>query len=261
MVPRPGRKIHAILSRKMQLVIIRRTVYNGETMSVTGLLYHLEELDSEIERQEDALAKGKAALGDHRVLDAAKARMDAARASLDELKRRHRAAEAEVDDIIARIQSDEEKLYSGKITSPKELSSLQQEVTLEKSRSDELENKALEIIEKVEEAEQGLNAVSAAFEKLEKDWQANQEKLAVRIEELTASLAVLRDERQEQAEQIDPADLKLYTDIRARKKPAVSRVEQGICQSCRIQPSSSAMQRARAGQPVTCSCGRILYIS
>ena len=50
--------------------------------------------------------------------------------------------------------------------------------------------------------------------------------------------------------------------VSRQKKPAVARVEQGICQACRISLSASGLQHARSGQPVQCgTCGRILYIS
>lgn len=230
-------------------------------MTVTAQLYHLEELDSEIEREEETLAKNKARLGDRRVLDAARARLDAARSNLDDIKRQHRAAEAAVDDVINKIKTEEDKLYGGKVTSPKELTDIQHEVTIIKSRNDELENRALEIIEKVEEAEQNVAAITAAFKKLQKDWQADQARLAAEIEKLTADLMNLNKQRQTLAGQIESSALTLYERIRKQKKPAVSRVEQGICQSCRISPSVSALQRSRGGQAVTCSCGRILYSS
>ncbi|MCJ7604862.1 MAG: hypothetical protein MUO19_02365 [Dehalococcoidales bacterium] len=229
-------------------------------MTVTVQLYQLEELDSETEREEETLAEEKARLGDRKLLDTAQARLDAAKSSLDDLKRQHRSAEAEVDDIISRINGEEGKLYGGKVTSPKELSSLQHEVSLMKTRNDELENKTLEIIEKVEETEQNVAAITAAFDKLQKDWQAEQERLTAEIEKLTASLTTHNKQRQTLAAQIESSSLTLYDRIRKQKKPAVSRVEQGICRSCRTSPSSSAMQRARAGQAITCDCGRILYI-
>ncbi len=228
-------------------------------MTQTEDLYQLEQLDAAIEDDEAALAAARARLGDRRVLEAAAVKLDAAKQDLEERRTKHRAAEADVDDITARIESEEQKLYSGTIFNPKELNSLQHEVTTEKERRDALENAALEIIDGVEQAEQAVSELTAACARLEKDWEAMQVKLQGDIERLTGTLETLRKDRDKAAAGIEKAALDLYGRIRQQKKPAVSRVEQGICQSCRIQPPVSSLQRARAGQAATCGCGRILY--
>ncbi len=230
-------------------------------MAVTKQLYDLELLDSEIEREEKAFADNTAKIGDRRLLDAAALQLDGLKKDLAELKTQHRLAEAEVDDLLAKINADETKLYSGKVTSPKELTSLQQEINLEKARGDELENKALAIIDRVEAAETKVNRGIASFEKIEADWNADQQRMKAENEQLTASLGQLRRQRADLVAQLDGETLQLYERIRQQKRPAVSRVEQGICQSCRVAPSGSALQRARSGQPVQCHCGRILYVT
>jgi len=230
-------------------------------MAVTKQLYDLELLDSEIEREEKAFAENAAKIGDRRLLDAAALQLEGLKKDLAELKTQHRLAEAEVDDLLSKIAADETKLYSGKVTSPKELTSLQQEIAMEKARSDELENKALAIIDRVEEADNKVDRGTASFEKIEADWNAGQQRMKAENDQLTASLGRLRQQRADLAAQLNGETLQLYERIRQQKKPAVSRVEQGICQSCHVAPSASAMQRARSGQPVQCSCGRILYVT
>jgi predicted nucleic acid-binding Zn-ribbon protein len=230
-------------------------------MTQTEDLYALEQLDLAIENDEAKLADDRAKLGDRKVLDAAQRQVEAAKQDLQDRHSRHRAAEAEVDDITAKIESDEQKLYSGTIFNPKELNSLQHEVTLEKARRDELENAALEIIEGVEKAEANVARMTATLQKLENDWLAEQERLKGDIERLTVALEKLHQDRDAAAAKIDRAALDLYGRIRQQKKPAVTRVERGICQCCRVSPSVSALQHARGGQADTCSCGRILYVA
>jgi predicted nucleic acid-binding Zn-ribbon protein len=231
-------------------------------MAVTRQLYQLQELDLEIEQEEQTLVEKTGQTGVRDVLDAASSRIESEQKNLDELRRRHRDAEAEFDDLESKIATTEEQLYSGRITNPKELSGLQHEVTTMKARSDELENKALEIIDRVEAAETSLAAAKDDYKKLEAAWQSQQKQLAVEIDKLNASLAGLKEKRRQLAGQIDSAAIKLYEKIRQQKKQAVAKVEQGICRACRISLSASALQRARSGQPVQCgTCGRILYIS
>jgi len=231
-------------------------------MTVTRQLYQLQELDIEIEQEEQSLAQKTAQLGDRTVLDEARAKLDSEQKDLDELRHRHRDAEAEVDDLLSKISATEDQLYSGKVNNPKELSGLQHEVATLKEKSDELENQALEIIDEVETAEKSLAAATEAYAKLEEEWQHQQQQLSIEIDKLKKSLADLNENRRQTAEQIDSPTLTLYEKIRQQKKPAVAKVEQGICRACRISLSASALQRARSGQPVQCgSCGRILYIS
>jgi len=231
-------------------------------MAITRQLYQLQEYDTEIEQDEASLSAKTGQLGDRTVLETARKQLAAQEKELEELRHRHRDAEAEVDDLLSKIADAEGKLYGGKINNPKELSSLQHEVTTMKARGDELENHALEIIEQVEAAEKAAAAATGDYARLEKDWQAQQKELAAEIERLKASLADLNAKRQQLAGQIDGPTLTLYERIRQQKRPAVAKVEQGICRACRISLSASALQRARGGQPVQCgTCGRILFIS
>jgi predicted nucleic acid-binding Zn-ribbon protein len=231
-------------------------------MAITRQLYQLQELDLEIEQEELSLSQKTDQLGNRDVLDEAQNRLDSERQRLDELRRQHRDAEAEVDDLLSKISATEEQLYSGKVTNPKELSGLQHEVAMMKDKSDELENKALEIIDQVEAAEASVTAATGEYGKLEAEWQLLQHQLSDEIEQLRKSLADLNEKRRQLAGQIDASALKLYEKIRQQKQPAVAKVEQGICRACRISLSASALQRARSGQPVQCgTCGRILYIS
>lgn len=231
-------------------------------MAITRQLYQLQELDLEIEQEEQDLAQKTGQLGVRDVLDMSQVHLDSEKQRLDELRHQHRDAEAEVDDLLSKIAAAEEQLYSGRITNPKELSSLQHEVTTMKARSDELENKALEIIDRVEAAEASVTAATGEYQKLEDAWNHQQKQLVYEIEQLKASLADLKKKRGQLAGQIDSPTLELYEKIRQQKKPAVAKVEQGICRVCRISLSASALQRARSGQPVQCgTCGRILFIS
>jgi predicted nucleic acid-binding Zn-ribbon protein len=231
-------------------------------MTSAKQLYELQELDTEIEQEEQSLAQKNSLLGDKKVLDQAQSRLSTEEQDLEVLKRQHREAEADVDDILSKIAEVEGQLYGGKITNPKELSSLQHEVTTMKTRSEKLENKTLEIIERVEEAEKKVSETATDYQRLEDEWQQEQKQLSTDVTNLKASLADLKLKRKQLSTQINPSALALYERIRQQKKQAVVKVEQGICRACRISLSASILQKARSGQPVQCgTCGRIVFIS
>ncbi len=231
-------------------------------MAITRQLYQLQELDNEIESEEQSLAVKTNQLGKRLELDTARDRLASAQEQLKELNHQRRDAEGELDDALSKISTAEGQLYGGKITNPKELSSLQHEVNTLKNRSDQLETKALEVIDQVEEAEKSTAALSQEYQKLEEEWHVQQKQLGDDIERLKSSLADLKQKRQQAVGQIDASAVNLYEKIRQQKKPAVSKVEQGICHACHISLSAAVLQKARSGQPVQCgTCGRILFIS
>jgi predicted nucleic acid-binding Zn-ribbon protein len=231
-------------------------------MAITRQLFQLEELDAEIEKKDLSLEQKKSRVGNRDALDAVEARLAVEQQQLNEIKHQHRDAEADVTDHLAKIAEIEDKLYSGKITNPKELTSLQHEVTTMKALTEELENQTLEIIDSVEETESVVTQSTGELNRLETEWHQEQKQLSEEITQLQNDLTGLHRQREELAAQLDKSALSLYERIRQQKKPAVSKVERGICRACRISLSASALQRARGGQPIQCgTCGRILYIS
>ncbi|MFA5308375.1 MAG: hypothetical protein WC370_02680 [Dehalococcoidales bacterium] len=231
-------------------------------MPITKQLYELQEFDNDIESTSQTLVLKTGQLGRRDTLDAAQSTLDAAQKRLADLKHARRDTEGQVDDILSKIEAAEKQLYGGTIKNPKELSNLQHEITNLKNLNDPLENKVLDIIEQVEETEQQVTALIKDYAGLEDEWGKQQTQLAADIELLKKVLSGLREKRRQLVEQIDDAAVALYEKVRQQKKQAVARVEQGICQTCRISLSASALQRARSGQPILCgSCGRILFIA
>lgn len=230
-------------------------------MSVAKQLYQLQEVDLEIEASEQTLSQLSRQLGDNRVVVEAQARLTSAQEQLAELKRRQRSAEGDIDDLVSKITAVEEQLYSGRIMNPKELSSLQHEVELLKTKRDQLETKALEIMDQVESTEASVTAITSEFNKLEAEWHHQQQQLSTDIEALKSKLSDLGDKRQRHSAEIDSWAVTVYDTLRKQKGQAVVKVEQGICRGCRISLPVSELQQARSGNLVQCSsCGRILFL-
>ena len=86
---------------------------------------------------------------------------------MDELRHQQHSTEWEIDDITSKINTAEGQLYGGRITNPKELSGLQQEINVLKSHRDPMETKALEIMDQVELTETSVATTSDELKKLE----------------------------------------------------------------------------------------------
>jgi len=230
-------------------------------MSIARQLYRLQEVDLEIESNEQALRRLVSQLGENREIVEAQTKLTSEQRRLDELKHQQHSAEWEIDDLVSKVTAAEEQLYSGRIKNPKELTNLQHEVDILKVKRDQLENRALEIMDQVESTEASVAAKSSELNRLETEWHRQQEQLSVEIETLKSKLSDLEQKRQLMSTEIDPQAVVVYDKLRQQKGQAVAKVEQGICRGCRISLPFSELQQARSGNLVRCSsCGRILFL-
>ena len=230
-------------------------------MEVARQLFQLQQIDLEIESRELALSQKQSLIGKNEAVLLVQERLASQQKQLEELRHQQRSAEWKIDDLAAKIKKAEDKLYSGKIGNPKELTSLQQDVNMLKATCDQEETAALGIIERVEEAESRLAATRNELSRVEADYQAQQTQLSTDIAQLETELSGLQEQRRQLSLQFDAATISIYERLRKSRGQAVAKVKQGICQGCRISLSSSQLQQVRSGSLVHCgSCGRILYL-
>lgn len=231
-------------------------------MSIAKQLYQLQEIDLEIESNERALSRIARQIGESAEVVAAQTRLELASKRLEELEHQQRSTEWEIDDITSKLAAAEEKLYSGKIRNPKELTNLQQEVEGMKVRRHQLEDKALEMMEQVELVTTNVANLSKELKRLESEWRSQQQQFSSEMERLKTALSGLKHKRGLLLAKIDPQSVAFYHELKKQKATAVARVEQGTCSGCRISLPTSELQQARSGNLVQCSsCGRILFLA
>ena len=233
-------------------------------MSTGRQLYELQEVDLGIEAKREALSLAESRLGESQALAEARVLLAQEEESLAELQHNQRLGEWEVEDLRAKIALLEEKLYAGSVKNPKELASLQSQVENLKRRRRELEDKVLDIMTEAETMQKRLSITSAEAERIEEKWREEQASLLREQAELSTALAALDQKRKDLISRIDAASLELYQVLKDKRQGrAVAKVEQGMCQGCRIVLPMSELQRARMGQElVQCSsCERILFVS
>jgi len=231
-------------------------------MSAAKQLYELQELDQEIDSQEQALSLAKSQLGESQTVLKLQGQLQQDQQRLEELRRKQHAAEWEIEDLSTKLATAEETLFGGSVKNPKELTNLQHEVEMFKTKRSQLEEKALEIMEQVELAEATIAKTNKQLEGMKAEWQHQQRELSEAIERLKAILSDLRRKRQLLSDKISPQAVELYQGLRKERGTAVARVEQGICRGCRISLPTTELQQARGGNLVKCSsCGRILFLA
>jgi hypothetical protein len=231
-------------------------------MSVAKQLYQLQEVDLEIESSERALSQIASQLGESQAVVSTQNQLQLEQQRLEELRHGQRSAEWEIDDLVPKLKATEETLFSGRIKNPKELTNLQHEVDALKAKRDQLEEKALGIMDQVELCKASVARISSQLETLKAEWQRQQQQLSKDSERVKAILSDLRHKRQLLSSEIAPQAIEFYQELKKEKGTAVVRVEQGICHGCRISLPTTELQRARSGNLVQCSsCGRILFLA
>ncbi len=233
-------------------------------MSKGRQLYELQEVDLEIDVKREALSEVMGRLGQSEVLDQARLSLSGDEERLAELELSQRELEREVEDLRAKATASEEKLYGGTVKNPKELARLQEQVVNLQRKMRERDDKTLDIMSQVDTMQQKVSLKRGEVAKIEEDWQAEQASLSQQQAELGAALSTLEQKGKDLAARLDASSLELYQALRRKRQGrAVAKVEQGMCQGCRIALPMSELQRARIGQElVQCSsCERILYVS
>ena len=205
---------------------------------------------------------------------AAKAEQDQAIAAIDaqlgevggrlhELERAQKKLEDEVASIEAKAKAENDKLYSGTVTSPRELQAMQEEIDGFRRRERELEDEELELMEQSEP----LTAEVAELEARKAALHAEAERLAGVIAEaegeIDQQLAAVEADRATVAAGVGDDLLATYDKLRARLGGvAVAKLVGTQCTGCHLGlPATEldAVRRAAPGQVVYHEeCGRIL---
>ena len=231
-------------------------------MSIARDLYSLQEVDTALEANNQAQKHVSAQIGESQIVLRARTKLAEEQKNLETLSARQKSTEWEIDDLTAKIKEVEKKLYGGKIFNSKELSSLQQETDELKKRRSSFEDKSLGLMDELELTRKAIDNSEEELSKMEIQWQSQQKQFVVELLQLKASQAVLESNRQQITALIDADTLFTYQELRKRKGVAVAKVEQGICQGCRITLPNTDLQRAKGGGVVRCSsCGRIIFLA
>ncbi|MFC1977928.1 zinc ribbon domain-containing protein [Chloroflexota bacterium] len=229
-------------------------------MSVAKQLYQLQEVDLELGSNEQSLNQITAQLGESEAVVRAGTKLALEHQHLAELNQQQHSIEWEIDALTSKLAPAEEELYSGRIHNPKELANLQHEIDGLKTRRDQMEDKALEMMDRVELAAKSIATIDNELKILEVEWQSQQQQLSADLEQLKTILSNLQDKRQRLAAEIAPQAIEVYQELKKQKGIAVAKVEQGICRGCRISLPIAELQQARSGSLARCSsCGRILF--
>ena len=158
-------------------------------MSALRQLYQLQIVDSEHDDMSRQLAMVNEGLGESEEVRRAAEAVAETETSLADLRTQMRALELEVGGVNAKLKQNQDRLYSGRVRNPKELSNLQEEAAALRRRLSELEVRELELMIEIEEAEAELSERQARHQQIEQSWRDEQARLRAEKEELELRLA------------------------------------------------------------------------
>ena len=231
-------------------------------MSIARDLYQLQEVDLALEANLQSQKRVSGQIGESQLVLKTKTKLTEELKNLETLSAQQKSTEWEIDDLTNKIKDTEKKLYGGKIFNSKELGSLQQETAELKKRRSVFDDKSLGLMDDLEALRNAIDSSKDELAKLQTLWQVQQKQFVVELMQLKAAQAVHETNRQQISALIDADTLFTYQELKKRKGLAVAKVEQGICQGCRITLPNTDLQRARGGGVVRCSsCGRIIFLA
>lgn len=176
--------------------------------------------------------------------------------------------EGELGLLSLKIKKEEQKLYSGTITSPKELVDIQKELVSLKQSSDKMETELLEQLELVEELNSLLKANLKQRQELSEELTKTKRDYEEQVTQIEGELQSLKEERSRLISLLDESTVQLYKELRLRKQGvAVVMLKEGVCQGCHVRlPAEevdkmlrSASAEQQSEQLWCCShCERIL---
>jgi len=231
-------------------------------MSRSKKLFKLQKIDSAIDTALTRISEIESILADDEELKRAQKKEKNTRLELEEKKKILQRAEREVRGQERKIAQNKEKLYSGKITNPKELEDLQLEAESLERYLAVLEERQLEAMIVVDQYQTAHKEALEALRKVKENRKNLHAELNQEKTKLENEIDKLKAERKKALEGISEEDLELYEGLRqAQGGIAVAKTNEQSCSACGTQIPSAVYQKARSASQLThCkTCQRILH--
>lgn len=232
-------------------------------MSQVSELLTLQELDDEAAKLHARLSEVERSLAGDEELDAARQRVVSAEAAVAPVRKDHVKVDGQVKLLASKIEQEEKKLYSGTVTSPKELQNIQHEVDSLKEQHARLSEQLIEVELRLEELTKDLEDATAHVAALDQNRAAAVEAWKKEAKVLNAAITSADARRLGQQSKVPAEALAIYERVRSRRGGvAVARIQGSTCSACRVSMPDSVRKRVFSQNVVLqCpNCERILYL-
>jgi len=168
----------------------------------------------------------------------------AAETQISDIKKELLRAEADVEQVVVRLNRDEKRLADGS-TGAKELEKLQHEVETLTARREELEEVELEIMMRIDSIQERLKELKSEEGQLLAQSAEIQERKEVALSAINADLSALSAERLSTAQSIEGALVDLYEKIRSNNGTGAAAIKDGSCDGCHLPINSVELSRIK----------------
>lgn len=181
----------------------------------------------------------------------------------EEVAREEQRFDDEARSLEDRAAEVERRMYSGEVTSPRELQALQADVDQLRRHRGGLEDRELEVMERRESLDAEVARLGARAGELETEAERLGAALAEVDKEIDGEMAVESTSRDEVAATVDAGLLADYETCRQRARGmGAARLNGTTCQGCHLSIPSVEAERIRKSPPGTVAhcdnCGCIL---
>lgn len=229
-------------------------------------LLELQDGDTAIDRlrhRRDTLPERAALESVRTELNDAGARLAEATSRREEVAREEQRFDDEARSLEDKAAEVERRMYSGEVTSPRELQTLQADVDQLRRHRHSLEDRELEVMERRESLDGEVDGLDGRVRALEAEAQRLSAALSEVEAEIDGELSGERAARDEIAATLDAGLLQDYEGCRARARGmGAARLNGNTCQGCHLSIPSVEAERIRKSPPGTVAhcdnCGCIL---
>lgn len=231
-------------------------------MSQAFKLYRLQQGDTQLDKAHNRLNEIEVDLQEDAALRIAQENANNSAIAQESAHKLLKHAEVDVQDQQIKIEQNQARLYSGKVTNPKELQDLQQEAEALRRYLTELEDLQLEKMIAFEDASQQQEQASQSLETAAADVAAKNGDLRKEKNRLSVEVERWLEERTATLDGITAEEIAIYEELRKQRAGlAIAKVDKMICSACGTTLSQALAQAARSPTELSrCStCKRILY--
>lgn len=230
-------------------------------MSRSKTLFQLQQFDTEVDQALKRIQEIDSILSNRKELDSVLTIQEKDQIIFGKKKQDQESAEQNVDEQNSKLTQNQNRLYGGAITNPKELEDLQMESASLQKYLSVLEERQLEAMLKADQAQDIFSKSSALVEKLTMDKQSEKEILSIEESELESKIVTLQDTRASFLDNNEIPELSTYERLRKSSGGiAVALMINSSCSACGSNIPSAIEQEARSPKIISfCpACKRIL---
>jgi predicted nucleic acid-binding Zn-ribbon protein len=212
-----------------------------QILDIQKMDFHLATLRNKVA----ALPENNELLGKHHRLTVVRDLEIAAQTQISDIKRELLRSEADVEQVVIRLERDEKRLADGSST-PKELEKLQHEIETLGGRRFELEDIELEIMVRMDSVKDRLDELMVEESSLKEQIMEIESRKSTALAEIESEIERTLAERLATVAQVDGALVDLYEKVRVSNNgTGAAALREGRCEGCHLAINNVELSRMK----------------